>query len=79
MEATSSKAPRLVNWTGYLSLAMLLILPVSVLAARTGAWQPALLIYAIAILGSTLLLVVAIVLLVMPSMAAWRTNITLNI
>ena len=48
MEASSSKAPRLVNWTGYLSLAMLLILPVSVLAARTGAWQPALLIYAIA-------------------------------
>ncbi|MDG2410377.1 MAG: DUF1499 domain-containing protein [Halioglobus sp.] len=78
MESSSSNAPRLVNWTGYLSLAMLLILPVSVLAARTGAWQPALLIYAVAIVGSTLLILVAIVLLVMPRMAAWRTNITLN-
>ena len=75
---SSSEAPRLVNWTGYLSLAMLLILPVSVFAARFGAWQPALLVYAIAILGSALLLLVAIVLLVLPRMAPWRTNITLN-
>ena len=46
-----AKAPGLVNWTGYLSLAMLLILPVAVIAARSGAWQPGLLLYAVAIGG----------------------------
>jgi uncharacterized protein (DUF1499 family) len=75
----SSSAPRVVAWTGYLSLAMLLILPVSVLAARTGAWQPGLLLYAIAILGSTLLILISIISLLVPRLAPWRNNISLNV
>jgi uncharacterized protein (DUF1499 family) len=75
----STSAPRVVNWTGYLSLAMLLILPVSVLAARTGAWQPGLLLYAIAILGSTLLILISIILLLVPRLKPWRNNISLNV
>ncbi|NQX88183.1 MAG: DUF1499 domain-containing protein [Halioglobus sp.] len=75
----SNNVPRVVNWTGYLSLAMLLILPVSVLAARTGAWQPGLLLYAIAILGSTLLMLILIILLLVPGLKPWRNNISLNL
>lgn len=75
----STKAPGIVNWTGYLCLAMLLILPVSVLAARTGAWQPGLLLYAIAILGSALLLLITIILLLVPRLRPWRNNLSLNL
>ncbi len=75
----STKAPRVVNWTGYLCLAMLLILPVSVLAARTGAWQPGLLLYAIAVLGSALLLLITIILLLVPRLKPWRNNLSLNL
>jgi len=74
-----TKAPGLVNWTGYLSLAMLLILPVAVISARTGAWQPGLLLYAIAIVGSTVLILLSIVLLMLPRLAPWRNNIALNV
>lgn len=75
----STKAPRVVSWTGYLCLAMLLILPVSVLAARTGAWQPGLLLYAIAVLGSALLLLITIILLLLPRFRPWRNNLSLNL
>jgi uncharacterized protein (DUF1499 family) len=71
--------PRLVNWTGYLSLATLLLLPISVLTSRTGAWQPGLLLYAVAILGSGMLIVLSILQILLPRYAPWRTNISLNI
>lgn len=71
--------PGLVRWTGYLSLAMLLILPVSVLSARTGAWQPGLLLYALAILGSTMLAVLSVIQLLLPRFAPWRNTISLNL
>lgn len=74
-----TETPKLVNWTGYLSLAMLLILPISVLASRTGAWQPALLLYAIAVLGSAMLAVLSVIQILLPRFALWRTNISLNL
>lgn len=73
------KVPGLVNWTGYLSLAMLLILPVAVISARSGAWQPGLLLYAVAILGSAMLIVMSIIMLLLPRFAPWRTNVSLNL
>lgn len=75
----STRAPGVVNWTGYLSLAMLLVLPVSVLAARTGAWQPGLLLFAIAALGSTLLFLVTLALLLVARLKPWRNNLSLNL
>lgn len=72
------KTPGLVTWTGYLALALLLVLPVSVLTVRSGAWQPGLMLYAIACLGSTLLILLSIVLLLLPRLAPWRKKISVN-
>ncbi len=72
------KTPRLVNWAGYLALTLLLVLPLSVLAVRSGAWQQGLLLYAIACLGSTLLILLSIVLLLLPRLVPWRKKITLH-
>ena len=48
-----NETPGLINWTGYLALTLLLVLPLSVLTVRSGAWQQGLLLYALACLGST--------------------------
>ena len=68
--------PGLVKWAGYSAITFLLALPLSVLAVRAGAWQPGLLLYAIACLGSLLLLLLCIVMLLWPRFAAWRNAIT---
>jgi uncharacterized protein (DUF1499 family) len=73
------KAPGLVNWTGYLALTLLLVLPISVLLVRSGSWQQGLLLYAIASLGSTLLILLTIVLLLLPRLAPWRKKIALTV
>ena len=70
-----SNRPRLVNWLGYLAIALLLMLPLSLLTVRTGHWQPGLLLYAIACLGSTLLAILAIVLLLLRRFNPWRKDI----
>jgi uncharacterized protein (DUF1499 family) len=70
-----SRPPGLVNWAGYIALTLLLALPASVLAVRTGAWQAGLLLYAIACLGSIVLLLLSIVLLLLPRFAPWRKAI----
>ncbi len=67
-----NKIPGLVKWVGYLALTLLLLLPLSVLIVRSGLWQPGLLLYAVACLGSVLLLLVSIVLLLLPRFAPWR-------
>jgi uncharacterized protein (DUF1499 family) len=69
------KTPGLVNWVGYIALTLLLLLPLSVLAVRAGQWQPGLAMYAIACLGSTLLLILAIILLLLPRFTPWRRAI----
>lgn len=69
------KTPALVAWCGYLALALLVALPVSVLTVRSGAWQPGLLLYALASLGSMALLILFIVLSLLPRFARWRAQI----
>lgn len=70
-----NKTPGLINWTGYLALALLLMLPLSVLTVRSGGWQQGLLLYALACLGSTLIIILLITLLLLPRFAAWRKGI----
>lgn len=72
------KPPGLVNWAGYLALTLLLILPLSVLTVRSGAWQQGLMLYAIACFGSAALVILSIVLLLLPRFAPWRKSITLR-
>jgi hypothetical protein len=67
--------PGLVNWTGYLAIALLLTLPVAVLTVRSGAWQEGLLLYTLSCLGAALLLTLSIVLLLLPRFARWRKGI----
>ena len=67
--------PAVVNWLGYFAMTLLLILPLSVLMVRNGDWQQGLLLYAIACLGSTLLIILAIVLLLRTRFNLWRKDI----
>ena len=69
------KAPHLVNWIGYLAITFLLLLPVAVLTVRAGAWQQGLLLYALSCLGCLLLVLLAVVLLLLPRFAPWRSSI----
>ena len=70
-----SSTPGLVNWTGYLVITLLLILPLAVLTVRAGAWQQGLLLYALGCLGSALLLLLSLALLLLPRFAPWRKGI----
>jgi uncharacterized protein (DUF1499 family) len=71
-----NRTPGLVNWSGYLALALLLLLPLAVLTVRSGDyWKPGLLLYAIACLGSTVLVILSIILLLLPRYASWRKGI----
>lgn len=67
-----AKTPGLITWSGYIAIALLLLLPLSVLTVRSGAWQPGLLLYALASLGSTAVLILFIALLLLPRCAPWR-------
>ena len=69
---------RMVNWTGYLAITVLLALPLSVLTVRSGAWQEGLLLYALSCFGATLLMIVAITLLMLPRYAPWRRGISMR-
>ena len=68
----NGRRPALVDWLGYLSLALLLALPAAVLTVRAGAWQQGLLIYAIACAGAALALLLAVLLMLLPRFAPWR-------
>ena len=67
-----NKNSSLVNWVGYLAITLLVILPLSVLTVRSGAWQQGLLLYALACLGSVVLLALSLVLLALPRFATQR-------
>lgn len=69
------KTSRLVNWTGYLAIALLLLLPLAVLTVRAGAVQQGLLLYAVSCLAATALLILFIVLLLLPGFSASRPAI----
>jgi uncharacterized protein (DUF1499 family) len=68
----------LVNWIGYLAITLLLVLPLSVLTVRSGAWQQGLLLYALSCLGSLLLLALAGFLLLIPKYKERRGAIGLR-
>ena len=55
--------------------ALLLLLPLAVITVRAGAWKLGLPLYALACLGSTLLVIISIVLLLLPRFAPWRQAI----
>jgi len=71
----AGEMPGLVRRMRYIALTLLLLLPLSVVAVRAGLWQPGLLLYAIACLGSALLVLVSIPLLMLPRFAPWRQAI----
>jgi len=71
----TNKAPGLVNWIGYLAITLLLILPLSILTVRSGAWQQGLILYALGCFGATLIMIVCILLLLLPRFAPWRSAI----
>jgi uncharacterized protein (DUF1499 family) len=62
----------LINWPGYIAVTLLLLLPVSVLTVRSGAWQQGLLLYAVSCLGCVLILGLCGVLLLLPRYANTR-------
>lgn len=70
-----NKTPGLVNWLVYLAITLLVLLPLSVLTVRSGAWQQGLLLYAIACLGSTVLIILSVLLMLLPRFSAWRKTI----
>lgn len=70
-----NQASPLVNSIGYLAITLLLVLPVSVLTVRAGAWQQGLLLYALACLGSLILLAIATLLMLLPKYADKRGRI----
>jgi uncharacterized protein (DUF1499 family) len=62
----------LIKWTVYIAVTLLLLLPVSVLTVRSGAWQQGLLLYALSCLGCVLILGLCGVLLLLPRYANTR-------
>ena len=70
--SNQDKIPGLVTWSGYLAITLLLIIPLSVLTVRSGAWQQGLALYAVASFGSTLLMILFVLLLLLPRFAPWR-------
>lgn len=70
-----TNTPKLINWAGYLALTLLVILPLSILTIRSGAWQQGLMLYALACLGSTMVLILFILALLLPRFAPWRGGI----
>jgi len=66
---------RLLTWTGYLGITVLLMLPLSILTVRSGAWQQGLLLYALACLGSALILLLLALLFILPRFADSRGDI----
>jgi uncharacterized protein (DUF1499 family) len=70
-----AKPSSLINWVGYLGITMLVLLPLSVITVRSGVWQQGLLLFALACLGSAVLLVVCLILLALPRFADNRAAI----
>jgi uncharacterized protein (DUF1499 family) len=70
--------PRLLNWVAYIGITFTLLLPIAVLTVRSGAWQPGLGLYALACLGSALLIILCMVLLLLPRFSPWRRSLWLR-
>ena len=75
----TEQTPALVRWIGYIAIALLLILPLSVLTVRSGAWQQGLLMYALSCLGCLLLFALSGLLLAMPRFVPFRRPILMRL
>ena len=75
----TQQTPALVRWIGYIAIALLLILPLSVLTVRSGAWQQGLLMYALSCLGCLLLFALSGLLLAMPRFVPFRRPILMRL
>ena len=74
MSGLANHSP-VVSWLGYLAITLLLLLPLSVLTVRSGAWQEGLVLYALACAGSALLVLLSVVLLMLPRYRPFRGQI----
>jgi len=74
MSGLSSNS-RVVTWLGYLAITLLVALPLSVATVRSGAWQEGLLLYALACAGSSLLLLISLILVLIPRYRPFRGQI----
>jgi uncharacterized protein (DUF1499 family) len=72
---TTGKTPALITWSGYLALTFLIILPLSVLTVRAGDWSLGLGLYALACLGSIVLLILFVALLLQKKYSESRRDI----
>lgn len=75
---TEQTRPKVVGFSGKLALLCLLMLPLSVLAVRLGVWQPGLLVFALACLGSLLALIMCLALVLLPRFSTWRPELGIN-
>jgi Protein of unknown function (DUF1499) len=72
---SSAQLPRSIKWTAYVTLSLLIALPLSILTVRSGAWQQGLLLFALCCLGATLAMIIYVVLALLPRYAPWRGQI----
>lgn len=72
---SSSQIPTILKVYGHLALALLALLPTSILVVRAGAWQPGLILYALACLLAGLALLAGVLLLVWPRFERYRQAI----
>lgn len=63
---------KIVNWGGYLAIALLILLVLSVFTVRAGMWQQGLALYALCSVGAAITLAVFVLCLVLPGFAALR-------
>lgn len=63
---------KIVNWGGYLSIALLILLLVSVATIRAGMWQQGLVLYALCAVGAALTLAIFLLCMALPSFAKLR-------
>ncbi|MFK7976558.1 MAG: DUF1499 domain-containing protein [Halioglobus sp.] len=77
--AVNTARPRLITWAGYVALVCLILLPLAVLIVRAGQWQPGLGLYALASLGSVLVLLISVIQLLLPKLGNWRGAIGKNL
>ena len=73
-----SNIPKIVRWSGYLTLTLVLGLILSVLCVRAGLWHQGLLLYALCCLGSTGLLSLFAVALTLRGFTSWRGQLLLR-
>lgn len=69
------KNSKLLNWGGYLSLTLLLALPLSVLIVRSGLWQQGLILYALSCACAAALLAIFAILFLLPAFKERRSDI----